>query len=65
MKRLLFALLVLVVGIVGFGFYRGWFTANQDKIEQDKQWAKEEVRELIQDVKTKTGERTDKVKERQ
>ncbi len=62
MKRLFFVLLMLVVGIVGLGFYRGWFTANQDKIQQDEQRAKEEVRELIQEVKAKTGEPTDKVK---
>lgn len=62
MKRLFFVLLMLVVGIVGLGFYRGWFTANQDKIQQDEQRAKEEVRELIHEVKAKTGEPTDKVK---
>jgi len=65
MKRLFFVLLVVVVGIVGVGFYRGWFTVNQDKIQQDERTAKEEVRELTQEVKAKTGERTDKVKERQ
>jgi hypothetical protein len=63
MKRLFVVLLVLVVGIVGFGFYRGWFTANQDKIQQDEQRAKEEIRELIHEVKDKTGERTDKKQE--
>ena len=65
MKRLFFGLLMLAVGIVGLGFYRGWFTVNQGKIQQDEQRAKEEVRELMQEVKAKTGERTDKVKERQ
>jgi len=64
MKRLFIVLLMLVVGIVGLGFYRGWFTVNQDKIQQDEQRAKEEVRELMQDVKAKTGERAETVKER-
>ncbi len=76
MKRLFVVLLVLAVGIVGVGFYRGWFTANQDKIQQDEQTAKEKVREfthevkdkageLTHEVKEKTGELTDKVKDRQ
>ena len=63
MKRLFVVLLILVVGIVGFGFYRGWFTANPDKIQQDEQRAKEEVQELMQKVKDKTGRPIDKVKE--
>jgi hypothetical protein len=65
MKRLVVVLLVVVVSIVGLGFYRGWFTVDQDKIQQDKQRAKEEVRELLQDVKAKTPERTERVKEQQ
>jgi Tfp pilus assembly protein PilO len=64
MKRLFFVLLV-VVGIVGLGFYRGWFTVNQEKIQQDEQRAKDEVRELMKEVKAKTIERTNEVKERQ
>jgi hypothetical protein len=65
MKRLFFVLLVVVVGIVGLGFNRGWFTANQDKIQQDEQRTKEGVRELTEEVKAKIHERTDKVKEQQ
>jgi hypothetical protein len=64
MKRLFVAFLVVVVGIVGLGFFWGWFTVNPDKIQQDEQRAKEEVGELMQDVKAKTGERTDTAKER-
>jgi len=55
----------VAVGIVGFGFYRGWFTANQDKMRQDEQRAKEGVRELTDEVKAKIHERTDPVKEQQ
>jgi hypothetical protein len=51
MRRLLFVLLLLAVGTVGFGFYRGWFTPNQEKIQQDEQRAKEEVRELTHEAK--------------
>ena len=57
MKRLVVVLLVVVLGIVGVGFYRGWFTINQDKIQEDEQRAKEKVRELTQEVKAKTGSR--------
>ena len=63
MKRLFVVLLILVVVIVGFGFYRGWFTTNPDKIQEDEQQAKEEVQELMQKVKDKTGGHTEKVKE--
>jgi len=63
MKRLFFVLLVVVVGIVGLGLYRGWFTVNQAKIRQDERRVKEEIQELTEEVKAKTGERTDKVKE--
>lgn len=60
MKRLFVAILVVVVGIVGVGFYRGWFTVNQEKIQQDEQRAKEKVRELTHEMKAKTSEGTDK-----
>ena len=62
--RRLFVLLALTLAIVCVGFYRGWFTVNKAKIQEDEQKAKEEVRELMQEVKTKTGERTDTAKER-
>jgi hypothetical protein len=65
MKRRFVVLLVVVVGIVGLGLYRGWFTVNQAKIRQDERRVKEEIRELTQEVKEKTGERIDKVKEQQ
>ena len=58
MKMLVIVVVLLLVGIVGFGFYRGWFqvstdTANQrpsatitvdkDKIRADEQAAKEKM----------------------
>ena len=57
MKRLISVLSLLVVIIVGVGFFRGWFTVNQEKIEQDEKRAKEEVRELLKEVKAKTDNR--------
>jgi hypothetical protein len=57
MKRLAFLLLVIVI-VVGVGFYRGWFTVNPEKIEEDEKRAKEEVRELLKEVKAKSAEGT-------
>lgn len=70
MKALLVVLVLLAVGVVGFGFYRGWFglssdtkddktnvtlTLDQDKFQADKETAKEKVQGLGQNVKEKTG----------
>lgn len=56
MKNLAFVLLVLAAGISGFGLYRGWFTVNQQKIEQDEEAAKKEMHDLGQKVKEKTSD---------
>jgi len=53
MKNLAFVLLLVAAGISGIGIYRGWFTVNQQKIEQDENTAKSELHELEQKVKTK------------
>lgn len=63
MKRLLISALLVAVGIVGFGFYRGWFTVNQDKIQQDEAKAKEKVLEFTEELRTKASEAKDKAKE--
>jgi hypothetical protein len=78
MRRLLVVLVVLLAGIVGLGFYQGWFrvstastddkvnttiTIDKDKIQADEQKAKEQVRNFGQGAKEKTGEPADKVKE--
>ena len=65
MRRLVFVLLVLVVAIVGVGFYRGWFTVNEEKIQEDETRAKAEVKELLQEVKEKTDKHTPKAKDGQ
>jgi len=56
MKNLAIVLLVIVAGISGIGIYRGWFTVNQQKIEQDEDTAKTEMRDLGQKVKEKTSD---------
>jgi hypothetical protein len=55
MKKLVFVLLLIAAGISGFGLYRGWFSVNQQKIEQDEAAAKTELHDLEQKVKDKTS----------
>ena len=58
MKALVFVVVVLLAGIVGLGFYRGWFrlsmvntdhqpsatiTVNKNKFHEDEQKAKDDV----------------------
>jgi hypothetical protein len=75
MNRFLVALLLLVVGAIGLGFYLGWFrlstnrtdqktnitiTIDQDKIREDEKKAKDKVQEAGQKVKTRTGDGAEK-----
>jgi len=62
MKNFIFALLLIAVVVVGFGLYRGWFTVNKAKIQQDEAAAKTEVHDLGQQVKEKTSDRKGSVK---
>lgn len=78
MRRLLVVLAVLLAGIIGLGFYQGWFrvstastddkvdttiTIDKDKIQADEQKAKEKMHNIGQGAQEKTGERADKVNE--
>ena len=69
MKGLLFVLVLVVVGVVGLGFYLGWFqmawdrVANTDhvsikvdekKIQEDEKRAEEKAHELEHPAKDKT-----------
>jgi hypothetical protein len=58
-----FVLLLLVVCIFGFGLYRGWFTVNEQKTEQDEATAKKELHDLEQKVKDKTSDPKSPVKD--
>lgn len=64
MKNLVFVLLLLVACISGVGLYRGWFTVNRQKIEQDEAVAKTEMHDLEQKVKDKTSDLKSPVKDR-
>jgi hypothetical protein len=71
MKALVFVVVVLLAGIVGLGFYRGWFrlsmvnsdqqpsatvTVDKNKIHEDEQKAKDTVHGFGQGAKDKLGE---------
>jgi hypothetical protein len=73
MRGFLFLLVLLAVGIVGVGLYRGWFqvstnkaddkstvsvTMDKTKIKEDEEKVKEKVQDLGHSVKDKTAERT-------
>jgi uncharacterized protein YxeA len=80
MKKLVVVFVLLLVGIAGLGFYRGWFrlstdntdhkpsatiTVDKDKIQEDEQRAREKVRGFGQEAKEKTGERANNVQEQE
>ena len=77
MKTLFGVVVLLLAGIVGLGFYQGWFhfstnstnqgssatiTVDQDKIHADEQKAKDEMQGFRQAAKEKTAEWADKAK---
>ena len=51
MKKLVVALLVLFVVIGCVGLYRGWFTVDQARIQQDEEAAKAKVQDLGKKIK--------------
>jgi uncharacterized protein YxeA len=80
MKGLLALLVLLVIVIGGVGLYRGWFTVatentdkkpsvsismDKDKIKEDEEKVKEKVHDFGQSVKKETGDKADKVKEKE
>jgi hypothetical protein len=75
MKTLVFVVVLLLIGL---GFYRGWFrlstdnkdqqpsatvTVDKDKFHEDEQKAKDKVQGFGQEAKEKNGDRADKAKE--
>jgi len=78
MRTLLVVAVLLLVGIAVLGFYRGWIrvstdntdqkpsatiTVDKDKIHADEEKAKEKVQGFGQEMKDKTGDLTEKVKQ--
>ncbi len=69
MRAILIFVVLLLVGIAGLGFYRGWFQISSDRdntenrvnttftVDEDKiREDKEKVQELGQQAKEKTGD---------
>jgi hypothetical protein len=78
MNRLLVVLVLVVAGIVGLGFYQGWFhvasdggggesnitfTVDTDKMHEDKDKAMEKVQDLGHQAKDKAAPPTEKSKD--
>ena len=78
MRFLLVLVVLLLVGLAGLGFYRGWFhlstnstgqqpsatiTVDKGKIHADEEKATEKVKGLGRNVKEKTGDLTEKAKQ--
>ncbi len=78
MKRLLLVIVLVVAGVLGLGFYRGWFhvvsdsadgesnltfTLDTNKIEEDRKAAQQKAHDLGHSGKDKTGAPTGENKE--
>jgi hypothetical protein len=76
----MFVVILLAVGIAGFGYYRGWFalstnnadrqpsatiSVDKDKFQDDEQKARTEVQGLGQEAKRRIGPHDSAVKEPQ
>ena len=72
MRFLMFVLVLVAVGIAGFGYYRGWFavstnsagptpsatvTVDKAKFREDEQKARDDVQAFGQEAKKKIGDR--------
>ena len=69
MKRFCSMLFVLVIGVAGIGFYRGWFTVSESreavshKVDVHVTVDPDKVKADAQTVKDKASELTGEVKE--
>ncbi len=80
MRSLMCIVVLLLIGIAGLGYYRGWFafstnsadqspsatlTVDKNKFHEDEQKAKDEVQSAAQKAKEEVGNLTGKSKEPQ
>ncbi len=80
MKNLIVLVVLLVVGIAGFGFYRGWFhlsqngteqqpsatvTVDRNKLREDERKAKDKAQGLEQEAKKKISDWENRAKQPQ
>ena len=50
MKQFLLVVAFIAVGIFGVGFYRGWFSVNKEKIQEDKKAATENIQDAEHNI---------------
>jgi hypothetical protein len=62
MKNPVMALLLIAVVVCGVAIYRGWFSVDQQKIEQDEKAAKAAVNDIEQKIKEKATDLTSPAK---
>lgn len=70
MKRLLLVLVLVVAGVLGLGFYRGWFhvasdsadgesnltfTVDTNKVEEDRKTVQQKAQDLGHSSRDRTG----------
>jgi hypothetical protein len=80
MRNLTFIVILLLIGIAGVGYYRGWFalstnntdqtpsatiTVDKNKFHEDEQKARDKVQGAGQKAKDEVGDLTGKSKEPQ
>jgi hypothetical protein len=46
-----FLIFVLLVAIIAFGWWRGWFSVNKENIQQDEQRVKEGAEKISDKIK--------------
>ncbi len=57
-----FGLFLILILIIGFGIYRGWFSVDQDKLKQDVDPAVQKAKEIGGELKDKINENLNKPK---
>lgn len=55
-----FGLLILVVAVAWFGWYRGWFTVNQERLKQDVGPAEQKVAKFFKQSEDKVQQELNK-----
>ena len=80
MRALMVIVVLLLVGIAGLGYYRGWFalstnssdnapsatvTVDKNKFHEDEQRARDDVQGFGHEAKKKIGDQDNKAKEPQ
>ena len=57
-----FLVFVLLVAIIAFAWWRGWFSVNKENVKQDVNQGAERAKEVIKEGTEKIKEGVDKIK---